>query len=277
MSQRRFARHLDLFGAEGQEAISAASVAVVGLGGLGSHVVQQLAYLGVTRFHLIDGDRVEDTNLNRLIGAYEADLGLLKTEVAEREIRRICAAAELSSEPRHFDPVRVPPGLDRADFLFGCVDDDPVRLGLVRFTSTNQIPYLDLASDVTEDGEYGGRIVFAANGDRCLSCLGELDQHALARAQMTDSQRQADDSIYGVDRAALDASGPSVVSVNGALASLAVTEFMVWATGLREPRGYITYRGDLPSVGIRQTPERTTYCPYCMDLWGHPASAAGTD
>ncbi|HET7486208.1 MAG TPA: ThiF family adenylyltransferase [Solirubrobacterales bacterium] len=271
MNGERYVRHLGLFGAKGQEQIATARVAIIGLGGLGSHLAQQLAYLGVREFQLLDGDMVEETNLNRLIGAGPADIGRAKIEITERELHRIVPEAAISAWPTHFDAAQPPLGLEEVDILFGCVDEDPVRLSLVSFTSRNRIPYLDLASDVTEEGEFGGRIVFARDGERCLSCLGELDHHALARAQMSDSQRAADDKIYGVDRAALDSSGPSVVSVNGAVASLAVTEFMVWVTGLREPRGYITYRGDLPSVGVRNDCERG-YCRYCMDLWGNPAT-----
>jgi hypothetical protein len=77
-------------------------------------------------------------------------------------------------------------------------------------------------------------VVFAKDGERCLSCISELDPRALARTQMTEERRSGDDEIYGVDRAALDTGGPSVVSVNGVVASLAVTEFMAWRTGLRE-------------------------------------------
>ena len=42
-------------------------------------------------------------------------------------------------------------------------------------------------------------MVLAAGGQGCLSCLGEIDQHELARVQMTDEQRAADDEIYGVN------------------------------------------------------------------------------
>ncbi len=268
MSKERYARHVDLFGADGQERIGRCRVAVVGLGGLGSHLVQQLAYLGVRRFALLDGDVVETTNLNRLIGAGPDDVGRGKAEVVEQELRRIAPEVEVQADPAHFDPTEPSAGLDDVDVLFGCVDEDPARAALVGFTSRNRIPYLDLASDVTPEGEFGGRIVFSLDGERCLSCLGELDRHALARAQMSDSQREADDRIYGIDRSALESSGPSVVSVNGVVASLAVVEFMVWVTGIRRPRGYIIYRGDLPSVGVRQDSERG-YCHYCMDLWGH--------
>lgn len=272
----RHARHLGLFGAEGQAKISAASVAIVGLGGLGAHVAAQLAYLGVSRFCLIDDDRVEPSNLNRLLGAGPEDLGSAKVDVIGRGLRRIEPAVELCLRDGRFDPEDAD-GFEGIDVLFGCADNDAVRLELVRATSVRALPYIDLASDVTVAGEFGGRIVFARDGERCLSCLGELDQHALARARMSEEQRQADDAIYGVDRDLLGGGGPSVVSVNGVVASLAVTEFMVWITELREPRGYITYRGDLPMVGSRPDVPRG-YCHYCMDLWGSRAgggTAAG--
>lgn len=269
----RYSRHLGLFGAEGQGRIAATAVAIVGLGGLGSHVAQQLAYLGVKSYALVDGDEVSLSNLNRLIGAGGDDVDTAKVEVAARMIGTIQPGATVVSELAHFDPTRHGELLDGADLLFGCVDDDPARLELVRATSTRALPYIDLASDVTADGEFGGRVVFSAEGERCLSCLGELDQHALARTQMSPEQRAADDSIYGVDRAALGGTGPSVVSVNGVVASLAVTEFLAWVTGLRPPRGYLNFRGDLGTVGSRKDPKRT-FCHYCMELWPNASRPA---
>ena len=262
----RYARHLGFFGAEGQDRITAAAVMIVGLGGLGVHVAQQLAYLGVRQFVLVDGDEVSTSNLNRLIGAGADDVGGPKVEIAKRMIERIQPDATVAVAAQHFEPELVElTGAISA--LFGCVDQDPVRLNLVRFTSVRRVPYIDLASDVAPGGEFGGRVVFAKDGERCLSCLGELDQHALARAQMTSEQLDADDRIYGIDRGALTGAGPSVVSVNGVVASLAVTEFLVWITGLREPRGFLNYRGDRATVGSRADPPRD-YCHYCMDLWG---------
>ena len=52
----RYDRQISLFGLEGQNRIKAVRVGLVGLGGLGSHLAQQLAYLGVTRYALVDGD-----------------------------------------------------------------------------------------------------------------------------------------------------------------------------------------------------------------------------
>jgi len=270
-ADRRYARHMAFFGNEGQQRIGATAVAIIGLGGLGCHVAQQLAHLGVTEFALIDADTVSESNLNRLVGAGPADVGSGKVDVAARMIESIQPEARVDTAPAQFTADAPPAELARADVLFGCVDEDVARLELVRHASVHALPYIDLASDIAPVGEFGGRVVFAKDGERCLSCLGELDQHALARAQMTAEQRAADDRIYGIERDVLDQGGPSVVSINGVVASLAVTEFIAWRTGLRAPAGYLNYRGDRGTVGRRADPERT-YCAYCMTLWGTQSS-----
>ena len=56
----RYSRHAGLFGVEGQERVARTTVGIIGLGGLGSHVLQQLAYLGVSNFLIVDGDVVTD-------------------------------------------------------------------------------------------------------------------------------------------------------------------------------------------------------------------------
>lgn len=266
----RYARHVRLFGAEGQEKIAATKVAVVGLGGLGCHVAQQLAYLGIVDFVLVDHDVVTRSSLNRLVGATPADIGEPKVDVYSAAITAAQPNARVLVIPERFVAESTLDDNEQPKVLFGCVDDDAARLELLKYASARALPYIDLATDITPDGVYGGRIVFATDGERCLSCLGELDQHVLARAQMTEEQRAADDEIYGIDRGALDEGGPSVVSINGVVASLAVTEFIAWRTGLRPPTGYLTYRGDLSTV-TRRTDQERSFCAYCMAIWGSQA------
>jgi hypothetical protein len=89
---------------------------------------------------------------------------------------------------------------------------------------------------------------------------------------MNPEQREADPRFYGVDRDALAGAGPAVVSINGVVASLAVTEFMVFVTGLRDPVGQLTYRADMGVVRAsldRPSPD----CYYCTGLWGSSAEA----
>ena len=268
-TERRNERHFAIFGKEGQDCIDRARVGIAGLGGLGSHVAQQLAYLGIRRFVLIDGDVIEESNLNRLVGATPSDVPAErpKVRIAERSIKWAQPDAHVDAVETYFSLESAPAGLADVDAVFGCFDDDPPRLLLTAYAATHKLPYIDLATEILPEGEYGGRMVFAKDGKRCVSCLGELDQHALARARMTPVEREADDKIYGIDRSQLDGSGPSVVSINGVVASLGVTEFAVWITGLREPAGFLNYRADRGTVGLRSDPARSTYCHYCDGLW----------
>jgi hypothetical protein len=269
----RYARNLGLLGANGQRRVHQIAVAIVGVGGLGSHVAQQLAYLGTRRFLLIDPDVIETSNLNRLIGSGPSDVGKCKVAVAEGLIRSTVPDAVVAVVPDSLAAEPAADALAGVHCVFGCVDNDTARLRLTELTSKLRIPYFDLASDAGEAAEltwFGGRLFVAIDGERCLSCAGELDQHTLARQAMTPSQREADQRIYGVDRAALDSSGPMVVSINGVVASLGVTEFVVWAAGLRPPKGHVIYRGDLGTVTTR-VESRSTSCYYCDVLWrGQP-------
>jgi hypothetical protein len=72
--RERYARQEYFFGKDGQRKLEKTRVAIVGVGGIGSHIAQQLAYVGVNDFILLDNDKVDGTNLNRLIGATEKDL-----------------------------------------------------------------------------------------------------------------------------------------------------------------------------------------------------------
>ncbi|WP_442800748.1 HesA/MoeB/ThiF family protein [Shewanella sp. AS16] len=71
----------------GQQRLFAAHIAIIGLGGLGQLAAQYLAAAGVGRLTLIDGDRIELSNLPRQLLYCEADLGLFKAEVAANKLQ----------------------------------------------------------------------------------------------------------------------------------------------------------------------------------------------
>src|SRR5215470_19185367 len=75
-------------------------VGIVGLGGGGSHIAQQLGHLGVGEFVLIDPDEVEDTNLNRLVGATQQDVAnrANKVSVAAQVIGGVNPSAQISAQ-----------------------------------------------------------------------------------------------------------------------------------------------------------------------------------
>jgi molybdopterin/thiamine biosynthesis adenylyltransferase len=258
--ETRYSRNELLFGAEGQKRIAGANVGIIGLGGLGSHIAQQLAYLGVLDFALVDDDDVTESSLNRLIGVTPDDINTKKVAVAERLIKTIQPEAKVVPVQVRLPADEAFEALTDRTHLFGCLDRETPRLALTGFSSQHQITYIDTASDVDE-GEYGGRIVIA-RGDGCLFCLGLIDQDELRREGLTPEQQKAHDESYGVRQEALDQAGPSVVSVNGAVSSLALTEFMVHVTEMAEPVRNLNYRGRLRAL-TRPEAEPDPNCPYC--------------
>ena len=92
----RYSRNTALFGKRGQGRISDARVLIAGVGGLGSHIGQQLAHLGVRRFALVDPDIITESSLNRVVGAVPSDASAatLKVDVARRMIQQIQPDAE---------------------------------------------------------------------------------------------------------------------------------------------------------------------------------------
>jgi hypothetical protein len=95
----------------------------------------------------------------------------------------------------------------------------------------------------------------------CLACLGVLSQEEIRVHLASPEQRADQEAIYGVPREALGAGGPSVISVNGVVASLAVTELMVVVTGLRRPFSHLDYSGH---AGVmRRVTDRESDCYYC--------------
>ncbi len=272
MISERYDRSIRFFGKEGQDRLAAAKVAVVGIGGLGTHVVQQLALLGVGQLVLIDPEELDHTNFNRYIGASYDDPvpGTLKVNIGERLVKQINPQIEVTKIPRSLVSQEAFDAIIASDYVFGCVDREGLRLILTELCAAYSRPYFDLASDIILETppQYGGRVCVAWDGHGCLCCCGELDI-AEAQADLMNPEAARDrETIYGIPRKVLHETGPSVVSINGVVASLAVTEFMLLVTGVRnKPRKLLTYRAHMGGVSI-VTQEPTPDCYYCTALWG---------
>ena len=264
---KRYERNLGLFGEEGQRKLSGTTVVLAGVSGLGTPLAQQLAFLGVGHMGLIDPEELDDTNRNRFVGARERDPvpGSLKVDLVERMIGEINSAVKVSALPQDLITEESFALIKAADWVFGCFDEDGPRFVLNELCSAYGIPYIDLASDVLENGSFGGRVCTAWDGNGCLHCLDELDMEDVRTYLSSETERKAVDRIYGVKRDDLGTSGPSVAPLNALITGHAAVEFMVAATGLRPPTRLIKYRGDVPrTTTSRDTPEKG--CPYCKEI-----------
>ena len=84
-----FSRTAMLLGDDGLNRLSAAKVAVFGIGGVGGYCAEALARSGVGELHLIDNDVVDITNINRQIIATHETIGMFKTEAAKKRFKTI--------------------------------------------------------------------------------------------------------------------------------------------------------------------------------------------
>ncbi len=273
MTGNRHSRQIAFFGDDGQKLLAGQHVVIIGVGGVGSHIAQQLAFLGIGTITIIDDDKLADTNLNRLIGYSEGDkIGMPKVDIIERLIKSIDNTItvikikdSLMSE-ESFDRLK------NATAVFGCIDNDGARFVLNEFCLAYERLYFDIASDIMRDGsEYGGRVIAITDNKKCLYCLDEIDKEQAARDLENPEARQDREAIYGVSTDELEGTGPSVVSINGVVASLAVTEYMLHVTGKRSTYSFLNYSGSRGIVTKRN--ESETDCYYCKVVMGQKEKA----
>lgn len=100
----QFSRTELLIGKENVKKLNKSKVAIFGIGGVGSYVVEGLARAGVGKFVLIDKDKVDITNLNRQIIATHKTVGKAKVEVSKERILEINPDAEVKIHEEFFMP-----------------------------------------------------------------------------------------------------------------------------------------------------------------------------
>lgn len=273
-------RQVRAFGAMGQAQLAALRVAVVGLGGTGSLVVEQLAHLGVQKFMLLDPDVIEPSNLNRVVGATVGDVGRKKVAVAAALIARIRPGARIERLCADVRDVATARRLLDADFFFGCTDSQGSRAVLSQLAYQYLLPGIDMGVAIyARDGEVThvtGRVQMLAPGLACLLCSHVLDPEAVRRDLLTEEARAEDPYVIGTA-----VPQPAVISINGAVSSLAVTMFLSAVVGIPVAARHQRLRLETGTVAVIST-DPAPMCPWCSptgalgrgDSWPMPGRAA---
>ena len=123
----RYARNMRTFSPADQAALLRAHVGVVGLGGLGGTVTEILARMGVGRLTLIDGDRFEDSNLNRQLLSSPANVGRPKAEAAAERVAQINPAVDATVQACFLTAQNAAGLLDGCRVVVDCLDNLPDR------------------------------------------------------------------------------------------------------------------------------------------------------
>jgi hypothetical protein len=227
-------RTAQTFGQSTTESLSHLSIGVVGCSGTGSPLVEMLTRLGVGELVLVDPDRVEEKNLNRIYNATidDARAGRYKVDVLADAIKRMGLGTKVTPIARFISDADVVRQVAFCDVVFGCMDSIEGRNILNRICVFYSIPYFDLGVRLIADGSGGVNQVCGT-----VNYLRPDGSSLLERGLYTPEQLRAE-ALYNNDPqqyAELRKDGyilgvpedrPAVIHVNTHIASLAVNEFL---------------------------------------------------
>lgn len=136
-----------LVGQENISKLKASKIAVFGLGGVGSYIAEALARSGLGFLILIDGDTVDETNINRQLYALHSTIGYLKTEIARQRIFDInpeCDVQIVSSFilPENFEQIISQDFFDGLTFIIDAVDTVALKVFLAKLSEEKNIPII---------------------------------------------------------------------------------------------------------------------------------------
>ena len=182
MSMDRYSRQ-SFLGVNSEEQISKCTIGVVGLGGGGSHVVQQLAHIGFQRYVLYDHDFVEESNLNRLVGARAVDVPAKTPKLHIAKIMIYGLQPEACVECFESRWQENPEPLRKCHIVFGCIDSYKERQELEIACRRYLMHYIDIGMDVHGKGlpVIGGQVILSSPGSLCMKCIGFLTDEKLAQ------------------------------------------------------------------------------------------------
>ena len=145
MNEERFSALARLYGEEQLQKIQQAHICVVGIGGVGSWVVEALARSGVQRMTLIDGDDISRSNMNRQCHTLESTIGKMKARVMKQRVLDINPECQVQAEERYLNENNIfDLLLADASSPFDCVIDAIDRIKykalMIYFCKRNKLP-----------------------------------------------------------------------------------------------------------------------------------------
>lgn len=258
-------RHRQAFGEGTSNLLRFLSVAVVGCSGTGSFVVEELARLGVGKLVLIDSDRVEEKNLNRIVNSSKEDayLGRYKVHVLAKAIARMGLNQQVKPMPVNLITEEAVLAVAECDVLFGCTDGVEARHILNRLATFYSMAYIDVGVRLDADGHGGisgisGAIHYLQPGrssllSREVYTMDQVEAEGMRRTNPDLYQRQRGEGyLRGVQE-----DRPAVITINGSFASIAVQELLARLHPYRNrPNSEFAYiGGNLAEVQLYTEPE----------------------
>ncbi len=235
-----FDRQVRAFGPEMQHLLESLHAGVVGTGGTGSAVAEQLIRLGIGRLSLFEGQKLDASNVTRVYGSRIADVGLPKIKIIQRLAKEIGFGTDVRLFPEFITNRATAEALRDCEVIFGCTDDEWGRSILCRIAIDYYIPVIDMGVKI--DSHLGtiasveGRATTLVPGAACLFCRGRITAEGV-RAQVIESFNPGQAEELRRQRYApeLEDNAPAVIAFTTSVASTAVGELLHRLTGFMGP------------------------------------------
>lgn len=225
-----FDRQIRSFGSDGQHLLARLRVGVVGAGGTGSAVCEQLLRLGIGDLVVIDPDVINDdgSNVTRVYGSTMKDIGIPKVNVVARSAEQIGLGTKVTPVQRTINDEDAARLLTDCDVVFGCTDDNRGRLTLSRLAVWYLVPVIDMGVKLTStDGlltSIEGRVTAIGPDTGCLQCRGRINPQEL-RAEVLELNERTDRVAEGY-AVGLGEPDPAVIAFTTGVAAHAVSELL---------------------------------------------------
>ena len=230
-----FDRQVHAFGLGLQDLLQTLTIGVVGVGGTGSAVCEQLIRLGVGHLQIFDGDVIDGSNVTRVYGSGIADTGVPKVENIRTLAGRIGMGTRVTTVAQFITYRSAAERLKDCDIVFGCTDDEWGRSILNRLAFYYYIPVIDMGVRIASTAgvvqSVQGRVTVLAPGTSCLFCRGRIGGQIAAEVLRATDPRAADSLRQEGYIPELEDAAPAVISFTTAVASSAVIELIQRLTG----------------------------------------------
>ncbi|MHB1646592.1 MAG: ThiF family adenylyltransferase [bacterium] len=259
-----FDRNVRAFGAVVQQTLGDLSIGIVGCGGTGSAVAEQLIRLGVRHVTLVDPDELSESNLTRVYGSTVSDIGKPKVQVLKHHLMRIAPGLCCETVQSMVTLESAARCLIGSDVIFGCTDDNAGRLVLSRLATYLLTPVIDCGVLLSSDADgkltgIDGRVTILSYGQACLICRDRINlARAGAELLTPDERMRREDEGYAPALAQVE---PAVVTFTTIVGATAVSELLERLIGYGpEPR---------PSEILLRCHEREISTNIIQPLKGH--------
>jgi molybdopterin/thiamine biosynthesis adenylyltransferase len=231
-----FDRQVRAFGIDLQKLLKRLRIGIVGLGGTGSAVCEELTRLGVGHLILCDPQLFEKSNTNRVYGSSVKDEGKSKTSIANQNIGHVGFGTIAEILKGGSTDLTTAQRLKECDIIFGCTDDEWGRAVLSKLAISYFVPVFDMGVEIESENEniksVRGRVTTLLPNSPCLFCRSVITPDVIAAEVLYKihpeeyEQRRQEGYIPG-----LPGTAPAVIMFTSITASTAISELLHRLTG----------------------------------------------